>query len=287
MKYLFFSVVLLLSHVAQAAISEIKVIDQGGSGPFTAIAVSDDTLPNYVVYRPKHIDRARQKGGELPVIIFANGGCNDTSLPFERMLSQIASHGYVVIALGAMQHSLDDRPLNKSPNAQMSAAIDWISAQNSEQQSDYYQAIDLNHIAFTGQSCGGAQVLATAAEPRVSTYIMFNSGIGDMTMSGATREDLTNLHAPIVYIVGGESDIAYQNALLDYQRITQVPVGFANALHGGHSGTYETPYGGSFTRMALKWLDWQLKGRQANAAVFLHNNLDEFPDWTMDAKQFD
>ncbi len=271
---------------SQTATPKMKIIDQGGSGPFKAIAMSDGKLPDYVIYRPEDIKAAVQSDGPLPVMIFANGGCNDTSLPFERMLSQIASQGYLVIALGEMQQSLDDRPLKKSPNAQMPAAIDWLSLQSENNQSDYYQSVDLKNIAFTGQSCGGAQVLAMASDPRVSSYIMFNSGIGNMTMAAASQEDLANLHAPIVYIVGGKSDVAYENARLDYQRIKNVPIAFANAIHGGHSGTYEALYGGSFTQMALKWLDWQLKGEQANADIFLQNNLSEFPDWTMDAKQF-
>ncbi len=220
------------------------------------------------------------------MVVFANGGCNDTSLPFERMLSEIASHGYIVIALGAMQERLDDRSLSKSPNEKMPEALDWVEEQSNSEQSDYYQAVNLDKIAFAGQSCGGAQVLAMADDPRISTYLMFNSGIGDMTMSGADRDFLSQVHGPIVYIIGGESDVAFDNAQLDYERLDQVPVAFANAIDGGHSGTFEEPYGGSFATMALKWLDWQLKDQQTDAAVFLEGDLDNFPGWTMKAKNF-
>lgn len=262
-----------------------KTIDDGGSGPHTALAVTETSLLDYVVYRPEDI-KAAQEEDPLPVVIFANGGCNDTSLPFERMLSEIASHGYIVIALGAMQESLDDRPLNKSPNEKMPEAVDWLEEQSSSEPSDYYQAVNMNRIAFAGQSCGGAQVLAMADDPRVDTYLMFNSGIGDMTMSGADRDFLSEVHGPIVYIIGGESDVAFDNAQLDYERLDQVPVAFANAIDGGHSGTFEEPYGGSFATMALKWLDWQLKDQQTNAPIFLEGDLDSFPGWTMKAKNF-
>jgi hypothetical protein len=57
-------------------------------------------------------------------------------------------------------------------------------------------------------------------------------------------------------------------------------------LNGGHSGTYESPYGGSFTQMALKWLDWQLKQKNENSQVFLESNLEGFDGWTMEAKHF-
>jgi len=44
--------------------------------------------------------------------------------------------------------------------------------------------------------------------------------------------------------------------------------------------------GGSFVRMAIKWLDWQLKQKNENAKVFLNNKLAQFPSWTMKAKNF-
>lgn len=239
-----------------------------------------------MVYRPKNIQAALKTVGKLPVVIFANGGCNDTSLPYERMLSEIASNGYLVIALGSMQQTLDDRPLNKAPNAMMTAAVDILTKAVADQQSRYYQAIDLDNIAFSGQSCGGAQMLALAASPSIKTYLMFNSGMGDMTMADASRESLKALHGPIVYLVGGESDVATPNALLDYERINHTPVAFANHLTAGHSGTFEQPHGGSFARMALKWLDWQLKQKNDNAKIFLNNHLEHFPEWTMKAKHF-
>ncbi|WP_018983632.1 poly(ethylene terephthalate) hydrolase family protein [Salinimonas chungwhensis] len=275
-----------LTFSVAAEIVDQKTIDDGGSGPFKAIATSESSLSDYVVYRPKDLQSAAKQQHALPLIVFANGGCNDTSLPFERMLSEVASQGYLVVALGAMQRSLDDRTLKKSPNEQMPQAIDWAQSQNKTESSVYYNNIDTAHVAFAGQSCGGAQVLAMADEPRVTSYLMFNSGIGDMTMADADQQSLQLLHAPTLYLIGGESDVAYENALKDYQRITNVPVAFANAINAGHSGTFEEANGGAFARMALKWLDWQLKGKKENSAVFLKSDLSDFPGWTMKSKNF-
>jgi hypothetical protein len=33
--------------------------------------------------------------------------------------------------------------------------------------------------------------------------------------------------------------------------------------------TYEQPHGGKYTPVALAWLDWQLKGREAANELFL------------------
>lgn len=171
------------------------------------------------------------------------------------MLSDLASHGYLIVALGQMQDSINDRELHKSPNADMPRAIDWAERVNSDPSSPYYKGIDMEYVGLGGMSCGGAQVLANCGDPRVKTCIMFNSGIGDISMSEASKESLNKLHCPILYIIGGEGDIAYGNAQLDYDRIDNVPVAFANHLRIGHEGTYHEPFGGSFSRMAVHGSD--------------------------------
>ena len=113
---------------------------------------------------------------------------------------------------------------------------------------------------------------------------MFNSGMGDMSMAGANSESKESLHGPILYIVGGEKDIATNNALLDYKRINHVPVAFANMLDGDHGGTFDEKYGGTFARMAINWLDWQLKGQKEEASVFLDKDLSSFPGWSIKTK---
>ncbi|MFU2512059.1 MAG: poly(ethylene terephthalate) hydrolase family protein [Pseudoalteromonas prydzensis] len=286
MQRFLIALICVIPSLCFAKAANYKVIDQGGSGPFIAIAATETSLGDYVVYRPKQLIGTKELPTKLPIIIFANGGCMDTSFPFEHMLSDIASHGYLVIALGKMQNSLDDRPLNKASNDMIPHAIDWITAQSSNPLSEFYQSANLEKVAIAGQSCGGAQLLATAADKRINSYLMFNSGIGDMTMASADVKSLQNLHAPIIYLVGGPTDIATENAKLDYQRINHVPIVFANHKTAGHSGTFEQPFGGTFSKLAIKWLDWQLKDKQSNTGLFLQGQTADFVSWDIKAKQF-
>ena len=90
--------------------------------------------------------------------------------------------------------------------------LDWLTEQNATAGSEYYHCLNLDRVAAMGQSCGGAQVLAVAYDPRIKTCVMLNTGIGDMEMMGATKECLKNLHTPMFYMIGGPADIAYANA---------------------------------------------------------------------------
>ncbi|WNH09213.1 chlorophyllase/cutinase-like alpha/beta fold protein [Thalassobellus suaedae] len=266
-------------------INKTKIIDNGGSGPYKAIAASEKTLPNFVIYRPQNIKLATKTEGELPILVWANGGCMNSSIHHERFLTEVASQGYIIIAIGELQMTVEERVHESTTNKMLLEGIDWINEQSNNKNSDYYKMVDLNKIASCGMSCGGAQVMAVADDSRIETYMMFNSGMGDMTMAGAGKEALKLLHGKIIYIVGGESDIAYNNALLDFENINEVPVAFANHKTAGHGGTFAEEYGGSFAKMALDWLDWQLKGKD-NSNVFLEHDLGNYSGWTMKSKGF-
>lgn len=262
---------------------QMKVPDYGGSGPCKAVATREKTLTDFVVYRPIDLDAAVQREkGNLPVFIFCNGGCMDTSIGYENMLTDVASYGYVVVAIGELQMLAQHEKDQHTPSSLVMKALDWVT----NPASPYYKYIDIEKIAAAGHSCGGAQVLCNAADPRLKTYLILNAGMGKMEMAGASNKSLKNLHGPILYLVGGKSDVAWQNAQMDYETIKKVPVVLADNTRSGHGGTYEQPNGGDNARMVRQWLDWQLKGKQENADVFLAQALQDYEGWTMKAKNF-
>jgi hypothetical protein len=166
--------------------------------------------------------------------------------------------------------------------------LDWLTEQNATQGSEYYHCLALDRVAAMGQSCGGAQVLGIAYDPRIKTCVMLNTGIGDMEMMGATKESLKNLHTPMFYMIGGPGDIAYANAQKDYERIADnIPVVMLNSKDG-HSGTYYESHGGNYAKAVVKWLDWQLKGQVGQSALFLDDEYlkMKFPEWQGVRKNF-
>ncbi|MCR4919727.1 MAG: alpha/beta hydrolase fold domain-containing protein [Prevotella sp.] len=277
---------------------QMKVPDFGGSGPHKAIALRERSLQDFVVYRPVNLDAAMTVGrprmfetGEakkekLPVLVFCNGGCMDTSIGYENMLADVASYGYVVVAIGQLQMLAQHEKDQHTPSTMVRKALDWICQQAADPTSPYYNKIDTERIAAAGHSCGGAQVLANAADKRLNTYLILNAGMGRMTMADASRKSLRNLHGPILYLVGGTKDVAWKNAQMDYDAIKKIPVVLADNTTSGHGGTYEQPCGGDNSRMVRAWLDWQLKGRQEPKALFIDGDLSGYKDWTIKHKNF-
>lgn len=277
--------VVLSLNFSVAQIIKKKVIDKGSSGAYSAIAVTEKTLPDFVVYRPENLKKAVEKHDRLPVLIWANGGCMDSSIHQERILSEIASHGYVVVAIGKLQMTVEEREHLPTPDDEMLKGLNWISKQAKTKGSDYYKSVNLDKIAAGGHSCGGAQTFRIADDSRIKTYMILNAGMGEMEMAGASSKSLQNLHAPTIFMIGGESDIAYKNAVLDYNRINHVPVVFANHLTAGHTATFSEQYGGSFGQMSVDWLDWQFKSKD-HSNIFLKNDLTKYPGWTIESKGF-
>ena len=277
---------------------QMKVVEYGGSGPHKAIAAREKTLTDFVVYHPVNMDAAMvterpaffgQGGGKrekLPVLVWCNGGCMDTSIGYENMLSDLASYGYVVVAIGEMQMMAQHDKDQHTPSSMVKKALDWIVQQSQDPASPYFNRIDTDKIAAAGHSCGGAQVLANAADTRLKTYLILNAGMGKMTMADASSKSLKRLHAPILYLVGGTSDVAWQNARMDYKAIRHVPVVLADNTQSGHGGTYEQPCGGDNARMVRAWLDWQLKGKQEHETLFIGGDLKDYPNWTIEHKNF-
>jgi hypothetical protein len=250
-----------------------RAIEDGGTGPFNAIMASDESLATHTIFRPKDLAAAANKS-KLPILVWGNGACANSPWEHVNFLSEIASHGYLVVAIGPMPAEGQKGPAGgptKSPL--LTDAINWALAQNADRSSQYFQKLETNSIAVAGMSCGGLQALETAPDPRVSTVMICNSGLfmNPATARGGmpnlSKDQLKKIHTPTIYILGGEKDIAYKNGMDDVQRINHVPI-FAANLDVGHGGTYGRPHGGEFAKVATAWLEWQLRGDKEAAKMF-------------------
>jgi len=271
------------------AAGKSRVIEDGGTGAYKAIMISERTLPTHTVFRPKNLS-AFGTEKKLPVIAWGNGACANSPWEHVNFLSEVASYGFLVVAIGPIPME-GEKGNGKSKSSQLTDAIDWAIAQNGDKESPYYNKIDISKIAVSGMSCGGLQTLEVASDPRVSTVVVCNSGIfstpgnGINGMPDLTKESLKKIHTPTLYMLGGEKDIAYANGMDDYKNINHVPVFMAN-MDVGHGGTYSQPHGGEFAKVATAWYLWQLKGDKAAGKMFsgAPSGLSENPAWSVEKK---
>jgi hypothetical protein len=257
--------------------------DTRGSGPYPALKEEVAALPGFVVYRPANL--AAIPSGGLGVYLFGNGGCGADGATARMHLLEIASHGYVAVAPGGIHSGPGATPLpprgqpdlgaSFSPDTPIDAlqtALDGLMRENAREGSPFYRRINPDEVAASGHSCGGLQALKVAADPRVKTVVMMNSGLfpdGSQTLGGLSpaKASLAQLRGSVLYVLGGPEDIAYANGMDDFARIGHIPAAVVD-LPVGHGGTFNQPNGGRAARIVTDWLQWRLRGDAVAAAQF-------------------
>ncbi len=267
-----------------------RIVEDGGTGPFKAIMKEEASLSEHTVFVPQDLSAFSAKK-QLPVLVWGNGACTNSPWEHYKFLNEIASYGYIVVATGFIP--MDEKPFRgpMSRTEQQIESIDWVIAQNADPNSPYYQKIDVKNICVAGMSCGGLQTLFNCADQRIKTLMICNSGLFNQENAGSAvggmpmppKSKLNEIHSSIIYILGGEKDIAYGNGMDDFHRIKHVPA-FAANFPVGHGGTYREAHGGEFSVVALAWLNWQLKGDKNAAKMFQGKacELSKRKDWTVE-----
>ncbi|KAG9202043.1 hypothetical protein G6514_004711 [Epicoccum nigrum] len=252
MKYtavLAFAAPLLSSVTASPVDLEARQNGGSGAGPYSpATYKTESSLRDHTIYYP-----TKSTGStKMPVFIWGNGACSNQGLSNQALLQQIASYGFLAISEGGPQGG------GGSNSQTMKAAIDWVSSNAGK---GNYANVDASKIMAAGFSCGGTEAMDNIWDSRVDTIGVVSSGLlSNYTAASAWRK-------PVLFVMGGSGDIAYQNAERDYKAMASgVPVWKGN-IPVGHGGTLGDANGGRFGKAILNWALWTLKG-DTNAAQY-------------------
>lgn len=126
-----------------------------GSGQYKAKVIEDASLAGHTIFVPK----ALPEGKKLPLLLWGNGGCIALGQTHGNVLTDIASHGYVVIANGRAN----------PPNVTFAKNTDMFDAALSAAKNGDKYNIDVTRVASAGQSCGGMQAYTGNQAPGIKT----------------------------------------------------------------------------------------------------------------------
>jgi para-nitrobenzyl esterase len=295
------------------------------TGPYKVVMEMDPSLPDHTIFRPENLSDVKGKlpvvavahGGCYDVgnfssrytyeiasygfLVVANGKISteleDATQKLMAATRQAEDQSMEAPSVD-LATKVPQKQLTRCKTDKLFNAIDWAIEQNGKPGSIYHDRLDTGAIAVMGASCGALQALDASLDSRIKTVVFINSGImrtgipeGEevkkvMDFLNLPGPDiLKKLRTPVIYLMGGPSDIAFENAETDFKEIENVFVFKAN-LNVGHGGTFLEPHGGRFAEAATQWLLWQLKGDKKAGEMFLGDKcgLCTAPEWKIERK---
>jgi hypothetical protein len=271
----------------------VTVAQRGGppTGPSPVVIEHDQTLATHTIYRPT--DLGSSKHG---VLVWGEGGCAKNGLTFPEFLTELASHGFVIIADGPPVDNAGrggpggggapragggggapragGPPAGGAPGAAPGAAPGGPGRGNAAMLDGTALVQAIDWIAKEGND-KTSRFYKKVETGRVAAMGMSCGGLMSygasadprvatvgIWNSGLIQPDekiFAGLHSSVIIVTGGESDIAYANGKRDFETMpAKIPVFYGVHPSVGHGGTYNEDNGGAFGVTAVAWLKWQL-----------------------------
>jgi hypothetical protein len=204
------------------------------AGPFKTTTGAGG--PSCTIFRPATLG---EEGRRHPVIVWGNGTTNTPS-NYAAMFTRFASHGFIVTAANTS---------NAGSGKEMLACLDYVITQNGAAGTPFEGHVDVNRIAASGYSQGGAGALLAALDKRikftalVSPYVVIPLGAYDVA-SAIPKQTAT------MFMISGSADAvavpnSNQKVIFDGAKVPIVWGTFAGADHlhvlGAGGGSYGVP----------------------------------------------
>jgi hypothetical protein len=224
--------------------------DPGGMGPFATVNennVGPDS--SYTMFRPMDL---AMSGNLHPVITWGNGTGTMPST-YSRLLTQLASHGFIVIASNSTNVAQGTPP-------PMLNGVTWVFEQNEASGSPLYQHVDTARVGATGHSQGAFASSSAGADERIKAIA---------PLQGARSG---TLHGPALLLCGGmDTTVPCSGSQSAFDRIT-VPVMYANLKAATHTNWISSGFGGGmpspYFRAVVAWMRVHLMDDAALRPMF-------------------
>ena len=109
-KNLIVSAIAMIAMVAVPAKAQnSRIVEEGGSGPYKAIMMEEPTLTTHTIFRPQDLSKFDKKN-LLPVLVWGNGGCANSPSGHINFLNEVASQGFLIVAIGPSNYQQQEAP---------------------------------------------------------------------------------------------------------------------------------------------------------------------------------
>lgn len=206
----------------------------------------------YTIFRPACF----KPGEKYPVITWANGTCGEIA-GYSPLLSSLAGYGFVIIASNSTWTATT--PTNKV----QTRALDYAKALNEDQNSIFYQRLDLDKIGAMGHSQGAMATKNAESDPRIKSLLFWNSGTSSVKpfLNVSGERDVGGNSTPAT-MASGVNAATQPGAWVYYHKVLQTG---GNAT--GHLVLMEQPE--RVIDMAIAWWKWQLNGDKEAMKMFV------------------
>lgn len=214
----------------------------------------------YYIYFPEELQETNKK---YPVVVILNG---TGVLPkkYKALFKHLASWGFVVIGN-------DDGSTGFGTSSD--ETIDFITFENSNKDSIFYDKLDLDNIGITGHSQGGAGVFTAISimenKDKYKTAVALSPTHEETAHAFGWNYDLTKITIPVLMIAGTQGDFETQSVIPIekmeemYNKISsnKVMMRRVGAEHG------QMLY--SADGYVTAWLMWKLQGDEEASKAFI------------------
>ncbi|WP_437638527.1 poly(ethylene terephthalate) hydrolase family protein [Sorangium sp. So ce854] len=153
------------------------ITDYSAEGPFaTTVERGSGPSGNHTIFRPERLG----EDGFLHAPIIFGPGINTQVTSYTALLSNFASHGFVVVGANL----LTGGPNAPNNRAAMLEGLDWIIAQNSQAGSIYEGKIDVDRAVSMGYSVGGTAAVEIGGHEAVATVVSIHGHVATAALHG-------------------------------------------------------------------------------------------------------
>ena len=229
------------------------------SSSTTEVSSIYDRVAGKTIYYPSALE---YDYSQYPVITWANGTLCPTSL-YNNLLTEYARGGYVVVA--------DNDVMTKSGESQINS-IDYIFAKNEDYDSIFYNKIDTEKVAASGQSQGGlSTVVATKNDPRIKVAVSL--------AGNSTSELCADLTTPTFFIAGTLDLIVPSWSYVGPSfEAAAGPAAYGSLVGATHTTFINYPE--EYAKYGLAWMNAYLYGDYEQLELFTPGNgIFTDPNW--------